>query len=248
MARKCWIMFCLSLLATACLLPGVSCRKQPQTNARDSNQPQKETGSIEPAKLVQLAFELPKYVFITTPQSFHIENLEPLSNKDREPFYAPLGTKIISLGKPVTSVPDTKPIIGDLSMITDGDKEAAEGSYVELGLNLQSITIDLQGEFEIYAILIWHYHRMPYVYYDVIVQVANDSNFISNVRTLFNNDIDNSAGLGTGTDKHYVENNRGKLIDAKGSHGRYVRLYSQGNNNNELNHYIEVEVWGKPVK
>jgi hypothetical protein len=243
-------MFCLSLLVTACLLPSVSCRKQPQTNTQDSNQPEKEAGLNEPAKdkVVQLAFELPNFVFQGTKQNIRVENLEPLSTKDREPFYAPLGTKIISLGKPVTSATNPIPIFGDLSLITDGDKEAAEGSGVELGLNQQSIIIDLKGEFEIYAILVWHYHKQPQVYYDVIVQVADDSDFITNVRTLFNNDIDNSIGHGIGTDMHYVENHRGKLIDAKGTRAGYVRLYSNGNNNNKLNHYIEVEVWGKPVK
>ena len=39
----------------------------------------------------------------------------------------------------------------------------------------------------------------------------------------------------------------GKLIDAKGVKGRYVRLYSKGNTTNKLNHYIEVEVFGKPA-
>ena len=68
---------------------------------------------------------------------------------------------------------------------------------------------------------------------------------MSNVQTVFNNDHDNSAGLGIGSDMHYVETSEGKLIDAKGVRGRYVRLYSGGNSNNDLNHYIEVEVYGK---
>ncbi|OHB77298.1 MAG: hypothetical protein A2Z25_10600 [Planctomycetes bacterium RBG_16_55_9] len=51
-----------------------------------------------------------------------------------------------------------------------------------------------------------------------------------------------------GTDMHYVETHKGELIDAKGTKARYVRLYRNGNNNNDLNHYIEVEVYGKPVK
>jgi hypothetical protein len=38
------------------------------------------------------------------------------------------------------------------------------------------------------------------------------------------------------------------LIDAKGVKGRYVRLYSAGNTSNKMNHYIEVEVWGKPAQ
>ena len=85
------------------------------------------------------------------------------------------------------------------------------------------------------------------VYYDVIVQVADDADFVTNVRTLFNNDDDNSAGFGFGSGKHYVEAAEGKLIDAGGVSARYVRLYSNGNSENRDNHYVEVEVFGKPV-
>jgi len=133
-------------------------------------------------------------------------------------------------------------------MVTDGDKEAADGSYVELGPSVQQITIDLEAMYEIYAILVWHYHKQPQVYFDVVVQVADDADFITNVKTLFNNDIDNSAGLGIGKNMHYTETNEGKLIDAKGVKARYVRLYSNGNRANDLNHYIEVEVYGKPAE
>jgi hypothetical protein len=37
-------------------------------------------------------------------------------------------------------------------------------------------------------------------------------------------------------------------VDAKGNKARYVRLSSNGNNANELNHYVEVEVFGRPAK
>jgi hypothetical protein len=70
--------------------------------------------------------------------------------------------------------------------------------------------------------------------------------FTENVHTLFNNDIDNSAGLGVGDDMHYIDFNEGKLIDAGGVTARYVRLYSNGNTSNKLNHYVEVEVWAHP--
>jgi hypothetical protein len=102
--------------------------------------------------------------------------------------------------------------------------------------------------YKIYAIVVWHYHQQPQVYFDVVVQVADDIDFLNNVRTLFNNDNDNSAGFGAGTDQHYIETNKGELIDATGARARYVRLYSNGNNNNDLNHYIEVEVYGESVR
>jgi len=65
------------------------------------------------------------------------------------------------------------------------------------------------------------------------------------VTTVFNNDYNDSAKMGKGADQPYVESRFGKLVDAKGAKGRFVRLYSNGNSSNEMNHYIEVEVFGK---
>ncbi|MHC4642938.1 MAG: hypothetical protein ACYS32_14945 [Planctomycetota bacterium] len=194
--------------------------------------------------MVPLPLELPKPMFVGTPQDTKVENLEKPLGKPRPPFYAPAGVKNVAFEKPVSST-DEEPIIGEIEMITDGDKEAADGSYVELGPFKQSVTIDLEDEYEIYAVVVWHYHKQANVYFDVVVQVASDPDFISNVTTLFNNDIDNSAGLGVGKDKHYSETSEGRLIPGKGVKARYIRLYSQGNNSNDLNHYIEVEVFGK---
>jgi hypothetical protein len=177
----------------------------------------------------------------------NIPHLEKLSNKPRPPFMAPEGIKNVAIGKPVVST-DNNPIMGKVELITDGDKEAFKSSYVEFAPSLQHVTIDLEARYNIYAIVIWHYHRQFRVYYDVVIQVADNPDFITNAKILFNNDIDNSAGFGIGVDMHYIETNEGKLIDAKGVTARYVRLYSNGNSTNELNHYVEVEVYGKPVE
>ena len=193
---------------------------------------------------VPIPLELPKPMFVGTPQDAKVPNLEKPLGKPRPPFYAPAGVKNVAFEKPVTST-DEEPIIGEIEMITDGDKEAADGSYVELGPFKQSVTLDLEDEYEIYAVVVWHYHKQAIVYFDVVVQVASDPDFIDNVTTLFNNDIDNSAGQGVGKDKHYTETSEGRLIEGKGVKARYVRLYSWGNNSNDLNHYIEVEVFGK---
>lgn len=201
------------------------------------------------AGLVPIDIKLPKPMFVGTPQNTKVPNLEKPLGKARPPFLAPEGTKNVALGKPVSSS-DEEPIIGEIEMITDGDKEAADGSYVELGPFVQHVTIDLEAMHEIYAIVAWHYHKQARVYFDVVLQVADDADFITNVKTVFNNDIDNSAGLGVGKDMHYTETNEGRLFDvlAKGIKTRYVRLYSNGNTSNDLNHYIEVEVYGKPVQ
>lgn len=210
-----------------------------------TTQPVPATAPAE-VKLVELDLKLPKPMFIGTPQNIQVAKLEKPLGKPRPPFLAPEGTKNVALGRPVKSS-DEAPVIGDLKMITDDDKEAGDGSYVELGPFLQHVTIDLGKKHNIYAIVAWHFHKQPRVYYDVIVQVADDANFTQNVATLYNNDLDNSAKMGTGTDNHYVETSEGRLIDAKGVQGRYVRLYSNGNSNDDLNHYIEVAVYGKPA-
>lgn len=198
------------------------------------------------APMVALDVKLPKPMFIGTPSNLQVPNLEKPLGKPRPPFLAPEGTTNAAFRKAVTSS-DEAPVIGEVSLITDGDKEGGDGSYVELGPFLQYVTIDLGKKHNIYAILVWHYHKQPRVYFDVIVQAADDPNFTSNVVTLFNNDHDNSAKMGVGQDKNYVETSEGKLIDAKGVQARYVRLYSKGNSNDDLNHYIEVEVYGKPA-
>jgi len=206
-----------------------------------STQSEPSSGGMAP-----LDIKLPKPMFVGTPQNFRVAKLQKPLGKPRPPFLAPAGTKNIAFGKSIASTDDA-PIIGEIVMITDGDREAADGSYVELGPFLQHITIDLGAKHDIYAILFWHFHKQARVYFDVVVKVADDSDFTTNVYTLFNNDHDNSAGFGAGKDLHYVETSEGRLVDAKGVQARYVRLYSKGNSNNDLNHYIEVEVYGKPV-
>lgn len=200
--------------------------------------------SLQAQDKVALETEIPEAMFEGTKVPLELDNLEPLETK-RKPLMVPPGLKNLALDKPVTSSDDF-PIIGDLPYITDGDKDAADGSYVELGPQKQWVQIDLEEEAEIYAVWLWHFHKNARAYIDVVVQVSNDEDFADGKEvTIYNADHDNSSGLGKGTDKAYVETNRGRVVDAKGVKGRYVRLYSNGNNANEMNHYIEVEIWGK---
>ena len=198
-------------------------------------------------KLVPIPIQLPKPMFEGTPQNLSVPNLQKPLGRPRDPFLAPAGVTDVAKGKKVTSS-DSEPVIGDLEQVTDGDKKGADGSFVELGPGTQWAQIDLGAPQEIYAVLFWHFHKTPRVYFDVVVQLADDAAFKKNVRTIFDNDNDNTSGLGKGSDMNYVETAEGKLVDAKGSVARYVRLYSRGNNANELNHYVEVEVYGRPAK
>ena len=195
---------------------------------------------------VPLKTDLPKPLFVGTPVPGidKLPNLEPKLEGERPDFLVPAGTVNLAKGKKVTSS-DSEPIVGTLDLVTDGDKEGDEGSWVELGHGKQWVQIDLEKEADIYAVMLWHFHSQERVYFDVVVQVADDKEFSKGVTTIYNADAANDLGLGAGKDRPYIESYKGKLIDAKGVKGRYVRLYSNGNTTNKLNHYIEVEVWGK---
>jgi hypothetical protein len=196
-----------------------------------------------------LPIKFPKPAYIGTPKKLPdtLKNLEPPSEKLREPFLAPKGCTNLAAKKPVTSS-DPWPIIGKLDLVTDGDKEGMDGSWVELAPGKQWVQIDLGQQAAIYAMVVWHMHADPRVYKSVVVQVSDDATFSKGVQTVYNNDQDNSVGQGVGKDPLYYENNQGRLMDAKGVKGRYVRLYSNGSTNDDQNHYTEVEVWGLPAK
>jgi hypothetical protein len=77
------------------------------------------------------------------------------------------------------------------------------------------------------------------------VQISNDAAFKVGVETVYNNDHDNSSGFGVGKDLAWVETNHGRIIDIDGKKAQYVRFWSNGNTANEMNHYVEIEVYGK---
>ncbi len=188
--------------------------------------------------MVPLKTDLPKPLFVGTPVQIDVPNLEPKLTKWPE-FSVPAGSVNLAKGKKVTAS-DSEPVVGTLDLVTDGDKEGDEGSWVELAPGKQWVQIDLEKDANIYALVVWHFHNQSRVYRDVVVQISDDPTFSKDVTTIY----DNSAA---GKDRPYLESFYGKIIDAKGVKGRYVRLYSNGNTTNKLNHYIEVEVFGKPA-
>jgi hypothetical protein len=202
--------------------------------------------SQDPTK-EELKLQLPKPMFIGTPRNIKTPNLEIVTGKPRGPFFVPKGTVLLSAKKPISSS-DMQPVIGELSFLTDGEKTGEDGYFVELGPGGQWVQVDLGASASLSAILVWHYHGQARVYRDVAVQVSDDKDFLKGAVTVYNNDHDNTLGLGLGKDKEYIETNEGRLIDPKGAKGRYVRLWSGGNTSNDMNHYVEVEVFGLPAK
>jgi hypothetical protein len=131
--------------------------------------------------------------------------------------------------------------------ITDGEKETSDDNRMIMQRGLQWVQVDLQERYELQAVVIWHGFGflLPYSK-QVIVQVADDGEFTKNVRTLFNNDRKNEAGLGIGKDLRYPDTCNGRVIRGDGRPARYVRWYSNGSDETAFNSRIEMEVWALP--
>jgi hypothetical protein len=200
-------------------------------------------------ELAPLPIKLPIPAFMGTPTDIPLDTnlVEKLSDKPRPPFMAPKGVQNVALQKKVTSS-DKAPITGALDLVTDGDKESNDNTFVELHRKTQWVQIDLEKKFKVYAIIVWHAHNTFQIYHDIAVQISDDPDFTQNVQTVYNNDQDNSSGLGIGTDKEYFENYEGRLMPVKGVAGRYVRCYSKGSSYSALNRYTEIEVWALPAE
>jgi len=135
-----------------------------------------------------------------------------------------------------------------LAKITDGDKSASDQSVIFLRKGTQWVQMDWGSPQEIFALVIWHAHNSAKVYHDVIVQVADNAGFTQHVRTIFNNDADNSSRLGAGANREYWETYEGKLVNANGVKACCLRFCSNGSTESALNEYTEIEVYGRPAR
>lgn len=204
--------------------------------------------SVAAEEMEEIKIEFPKPMFIGTPVPAKLPNLEqPDPSKIVKSFQAPKGTVNLAKDKEVTSS-DPAPIIGDLPLVTDGDADGSDGCFVELAPGPQWVQIDLGAPTSINKVAVWHYHKQAQAYVDVVIQVSDDKEFKTGVTTLFNSDHDDTLKMGAGADPAYIETNHGRVIDGKNTKAQYVRLYSNGNTSNEMNHYCEVAVYGVPGK
>jgi hypothetical protein len=250
------LTLCLMLVSLACV-GLVSCeRKAPESETADTRTSalkKPDAGPAAPRDWEPLPIVLPRkaqswdYTGYNELSIKYSKDLAPVPIGPRPDFMAPAGIKNVALKKSVTSS-TFHPLKGNLSQIVDGVKDPTGYSEVILGNKMQWVQINLGAPHELWALVVWHRHTQQIVFFDVIVQVADNSGFTTNVRTVFNNDVDNSSGLGRATDKLYVETFEGKLINAKQQVAQYVRLYNNENTTNDRSHYQEIEVYGRPVK
>lgn len=199
------------------------------------------------AETEPLKLKLPGHTPKGTPEDLPKgANVEPIPTKAPVLFEVPKGVVNVALKKSVTS--SVAPFLGELSQVTDGDKEPFDEQAVEMKKGVQWVQVDLGQAYEIHAIAMWHDHRYVQVMRDVVLQVSNDPEFKSDVTTLYNNDADNTSGLGVGTDREYFELEFGRVVPGKGIKARYVRGYTRGSSLSALNAWQEIEVYALPAK
>ncbi|GIP30129.1 hypothetical protein J23TS9_52590 [Paenibacillus sp. J23TS9] len=144
----------------------------------------------------------------------------------------------VALGKTVSS----GSFVNNPERVTDGQSGNKE-QYAGLDGGLQWLAMDLGAAYNVSRIKLWHYFDGR-SYRDVIVQLSSNPDFTSGVTTVFNNDANNSAGLGAGTDAEYAETSSGKEITFSPVQARYIRFWSNGSSVNQWNHVVEAEVYG----
>jgi len=188
------------------------------------------------------------------PMDIRSANLEPSrGGRPRPPVWVPtdattnlaLGCRVTASGEPtLLDHAEHQTPIGDLTYITDGNKEH-DDERVNLPPGKHWVQIDLGKTQEVWAVQIWHWYDYGCVYHDVVIQLSNDPDFIDGAVIVFNNDHDNSAGLGVGSDKEYIECFEGRCIPVEGVSARYLRFYSNGCTETPVNRYSEIEVYGR---
>ena len=159
---------------------GTTTTNEPERIASPAAEIEREISPVPPpmTALGPLVVSYPKPMFIGRPVPIRGPLRAP--TKDGGTVTVPAGTHLLSRGMPVTSS-DTSPLLGELSLITDGDKSAQEGSYVELAAGLQWVQIDLKEIHKIEAVAVWHFHLQARAYDDVIILISNDPEFKSGV-------------------------------------------------------------------
>jgi Na+-transporting NADH:ubiquinone oxidoreductase subunit C len=190
------------------------------------------------------------------------KKLRPKDYTKRPAYLLSQGFKNLALNKPVTTNVEPEAVQhNSLKVVTDGDYNSkSPKSFVGLQNwgETPYVQIDLGKVCSLYTVGVWHYFPGP-IYTDVIIQTANDKDFKTNLKTIYNNDFDGSTykdpDRKTLEDFNwcYPASKFGELAPAKkdlkpgGWKGRYVRVYSDKAFYEEgmEARFVEISVWGK---
>jgi len=118
---------------------------------------------------------------------------------------------------------------GTYELVTDGKTE----SDPYLG-GPSWVQVDLQDEYLIDTIILWHYWTDGRTYHENKVAVSDTGNFIGEETVIFDTTAD---------DEEYPETAEGKTITFEPIIARYVRAWVNGSTANEWNHWVELQVF-----
>lgn len=149
----------------------------------------------------------------------------------------------VALGKTPTF---SGPFSQSAAYATDGLSNNSNNWVGTNAAGLGWMQIDFGQNYDVDKIKLWHYFADGRIFRDVIVQLSNDPTFRNGVTTVFNNDANNSAGLGAGTDSEYAESASGKVISFSKVNARYARFWINGNNKINSDSWVEAQVFTAP--
>ena len=90
--------------------------------------------------IVRLKLKYPRPMYVGTPKDLDVEKLERTWEITKPPFLVPEGTVNLALDK-LVECSDEEPVMGDPDLVTDGEKDASDGFYIELDEGQRHITI-----------------------------------------------------------------------------------------------------------
>lgn len=168
------------------------------------------------------------------------------------PSYSSPASTTYNVNRPVHA---TDGIINDRNNYSDPGSTTGGPQWMQVDLG----AVYKIGEVDLFRY--WHDNR---TYNDTVVMISTDPNFaVENSYILWNANRDasrqwpNGNGqsgthtLPTGTDEDYVETSSGLILSVNREDGanyfeaQYVRVYMNGNNKNECNHVVELQVYAR---
>ncbi len=139
------------------------------------------------------------------------------------------------------------------SMAVDGNRSTGNCNvnYADFGADNRDessyLQVDLGNIYKVSSIQLYRYWNGGRIYKGTVIALAeNEADFADKTATvIYNSDVDNTHGFGTGEDATYAETGDGKTFTlSEKVKARYVRVYMHGSNGGQTNHIVELEVYG----